>query len=184
MWQTIAAFIILFIAKTSGKTDWYNTLSQLKSIQNQYRCIWYSSKATWYPHACCSLKFLMWRLYHVFNIGTGAHYICARIRQIVRRVYPWILHLFWINFLMKLNINCIYMIKLRTLSLYVPIDPWIDSPTEKLLTCSCVVSHSLLFGVLSFCVENGSFIGDWISINLFTFGLSVGWKLVRKYASY
>ena len=46
------------------------------------------------------------------------------------------------------------------------------------------VSHSLLFGVLSFGMENGSFIGNWISINLFAFGLSVGWKLVRKYASY
>ena len=51
------------------------------------------------------------------------------------------------------------------------------------------VSHSplfgvLSFGVLSFGVENGSFIGNWISINLFAFGLSVGWKPVRKYASY
>ena len=36
------------------------------------------------------------------------------------------------------NINCIHMINLWTLSLYVPIDPWIDSPIEKLLTCNCV----------------------------------------------
>ena len=44
------------------------------------------------------------------------------------------------------------------------------------------VSHSLVFGI-----ENRSvFTGDWISINLFTLGLSVanGWKPVRKYASY
>ena len=47
-----------------------------------------------------------------------------------------------------------------------------------------VVSHFLLFGVLSFGVENGSFISGLISINLFAFGLSVGWKPVRKYASY
>ena len=30
------------------------------------------------------------------------------------------------------------MMNLRTLSLYVPIDPSINSPTEKLLTCSCM----------------------------------------------
>ena len=42
------------------------------------------------------------------------------------------------------------------------------------------VSHSLLFGVLSFGAENGSFIGDSISINLFAISLSVGWKLVRN----
>ena len=47
------------------------------------------------------------------------------------------------------------------------------------------VSHSgLLFGVLLFVVENGSFIGECISINLFAFGLLVGQKPVRKYASY
>ena len=51
-------------------------------------------------------------------------------------------------------------------------------------------SDALMFGVISFHVEdwfgteNGAFIGDWISINLFTFGPSVGWKPVRKYASY
>ena len=39
---------------------------------------------------------------------------------------------------MKLNINCIYMMNLQMLSLYVPIDPSIDYPTEKLLVCSCV----------------------------------------------
>ena len=46
------------------------------------------------------------------------------------------------------------------------------------------VSHSQLFCVLLFGVENGPFIGDWISINLFTFGLSAGWMPVRKYAGY
>ena len=30
--------------------------------------IWYSSKATWYPHACCRLNIVRWRLYHAFNI--------------------------------------------------------------------------------------------------------------------
>ena len=54
----------------------------------------------------------------------------------------------------------------------------------------CAVSDALLFRVLLFGVENwfgianGSFIGDWISINLFTFGLLVGWKPVRKYTDY
>ena len=82
---------------------------------------------------------------------------------------------------------------LRKLSLYIPIDPWIDCPTEKLLKPDMqlfAASDALLFGVLLFGVENwfgienGSFIGNWISINLFTFGPSVGWKLVRNYASY
>ena len=99
----------------------------------------YSSKATtWYLHLWSSLKFLVWRLHHEFNIWMGARYICALIWQIVRCVYPRMFHSFWINFLMKLNINCIYTMNLQTLSLYVPINPWIDSPTEKLLTCSCV----------------------------------------------
>ena len=75
--------------------------------------------------------------------------------------------------------------KLQTLPLYASIDPWIDSPTEKTAQVQLhAVSHSLLFGVLLFGVENGSSIGKWISINLFMFGLSVGWKPVRKYASY
>ena len=79
-----------------------------------------------------------------------------------------------------------YMMNLRILSLYVPIDPWIDCPTEKLITCSCVqylISYCLVCYRLVH-VENRSFIGDWISINFFIFGLSVGWKPVRKYASY
>ena len=74
------------------------------------------------------------------------------------------------------------MMNLRILSLNIPIDPWIDCPTEKLQLHA--VSHSLLFGVLLFHVENGSFIGNWISINLYAFGLSVAWKVVRRYASY
>ena len=49
-----------------------------------------------------------------------------------------------------------------------------------------VVFDALLFGVLSFGVENGfgieigSFIDDLISTNLFTFGPSVGWKPVKN----
>ena len=47
------------------------------------------------------------------------------------------------------------------------------------------VSHSLLFGVLSFGVENWSFMATESPLTYyFAFGLSVGWKLVRKYASY
>ena len=70
---------------------------------------------------------------------------------------------------MKQIINCIYMMNLPTLSLYVSIDPRIDSPTDVQLRA---VSHTLLFGVLSFGEENESFIGDWISINLFASSLS------------
>ena len=39
---------------------------------------------------------------------------------------------------------------------------------------ACSISHSVLFGVLLFGLENEFFISDWISINLFMFGLSVG----------
>ena len=82
---------------------------------------------------------------------------------------------FWINLLMKLNINCIYTMNLQILPLYVPIDPQIDCPTKN---CShavaCSISPSVLFGVLLFGLENEFFISDWISINLFVFGLSVG----------
>ena len=96
--------------------------------------IWYSSQATCYPHVCCRLKILGWRLHHVFNIWTSAHYIRARIRQIIRYVHLRTLHSFWMNLLMKFNLNSIYRMKWWILSLYVPIDPWIDCPTEKLLT--------------------------------------------------
>ena len=49
------------------------------------------------------------------------------------------------------------------------------------------VSDALLLDVLLFDVknvfgiENGSFIGNWISINLFAFGPSVGWKNASYY---
>ena len=91
---------------------------------------------------------------------------------------------FELTFLMKLIINCIYMMNLRTLSPYVSIDFWINSPTKTTHVQPRAVSHSLLFGVLSFHAENGSFITDWISIKLFVFGMTFGWKPVRKYASY
>ena len=44
------------------------------------------------------------------------------------------------------NINSIYTMNLRILSLYVVINPWIHchGPTEKLL--ACIMSHALLFG--------------------------------------
>ena len=100
--------------------------------------VWYSSKATWYLHVCCSLKILGWRLHHTFNIWMSVCYVHAHIRQIVGYMYPGTLHSFFINILLKLNINCIYMMNLWILSLYVSIDAWIDCPTVKLLTCSCV----------------------------------------------
>ena len=80
------------------------------------------------------------------------------------------------------NINSIYMMNLRILSLYFLIDSWIHCPSYlkaarmKHISCPTVwpdVENG--FGV-----ENGFFIGDWIYINLFEFIQSVGWK-VRKY---
>ena len=59
----------------------------------------YSSKATWYPHACCRLEILGWRLHHAVNIRTGTRYVRACVRQIIERVHPWTLHPFWMNFL-------------------------------------------------------------------------------------
>ena len=97
----------------------------------------YSSKATWYPHVCWSLKFPLW-LHHAFNFWKGTHYIRAYITQIVRPVYPRTFHLFLNKPLMKLNINCIHTMNLWMLSLYVPINPWVNCPTEKLLTYGCM----------------------------------------------
>ena len=79
--------------------------------------------------------------------------------------------------LMKLDINCIYMMNLWNC---LCIFQWILESIVQLKNCSRAVavhaiSHFLLFGV-----ENGSFIGNWISINLFMFGLSVGCKPVRN----
>ena len=54
----------------------------------------YSSKETWYQHACCSFKILVWRLHYVFNILMGTCYVHAHIRQIVGCVYPQMLHSF------------------------------------------------------------------------------------------
>ena len=147
----------------------------------------YSSKAIWYSHTCCSLKFLVWRLHHVFNIWTGAHYICAHIRQIIRCVYAQTIHSFWINFLMKLHINCTICIHDELMNVVSVCSNRSSNRLSYWKTAHmqlCTVSHSLLFGVPAFGVENGSYIADWISINLFTFGLSVGWKPVRKYSSY
>ena len=65
------------------------------------------------------------------------HSICTH--QANRRAYvPATFHSFWINFVVKLNINFICTMILRTLSLYVPINPWINSLPEKLLMCSCM----------------------------------------------
>ena len=100
--------------------------------------LWYSSKATWYLHACCRLKILGWRLHHMFNIWMGACYARTRTRQIIGCVHPQMFHLFWMNFLMKFNLNGIYTMNLWILYLYVPSDPWMDCPTEKLLMCSCM----------------------------------------------
>ena len=90
---------------------------------------------------------------------------------------------FRINFLMKLNINCIHNELMNIISVcsYWSLN-WL-SYWKITRVRLCAVTHSLLFGVLLFIMENGSFIGDWISINLFAFGLSVDWKPVRNYAS-
>ena len=75
---------------------------------------------------------------------------------------------------------------LQILYLYVPINPWIDCPTYLKAACMQLhaVSDALLFGVLLFSVENwfgienGSFICNWISINLF---ICLGHQLIGSY---
>ena len=131
--------------------------------------LWYSSNATWYLHACCSLKFLVWRLHHAFNIWTGARYICACIRQIVRRVYQLTFHL---------NVNCIDSIhnKLTNIVSVCSNRSLNRLSYWKLLTYSwvqylipyCLVCYRLVWRM------DPIIIGNWISINLFAFGLSVG----------
>ena len=140
--------------------------------------IQYSSKATWYPHACCRLNIVGWRLHYAFNIWTGTSYICARIRQIVWHVHLQMLHSFWMNFNETYNINSIYKMNLRILSLYILIDPLSYWKAAHMQYISC---PAVCLGVENgFGLENGFFIGNWISINLFKFVQSVGWK-VGKY---
>ena len=55
-----------------------------------------------------------------------------------KHVNPQTLHLFWMNILMKINLNNIYLMKLCILSLYISVDPWSDCHTEQLLMCSCM----------------------------------------------
>ena len=62
--------------------------------------------------------------------------------------------------LMKLNINCIYKINLLILSLYVPVDPESIVILKNCLHAVVCSISFLLFDVLSFGVENRSFIGD------------------------
>ena len=70
--------------------------------------LWYSSEETWYPHACWQLIILGWRLHHAYSIWMSAHHV--RPHQANRRVCaPMIVALIWTNFLMKLNIICIYV---------------------------------------------------------------------------
>ena len=77
---------------------WSITVAVLKVRLQLAMYIRYSSKVTWYPHACCRLNIVEWRLHHAFNIWTGTHYVHARNRQIVWHVHPRMLHLFWMNF--------------------------------------------------------------------------------------
>ena len=116
----------------------------------------YSSKATWYPHVCCRLKILRWRLHHAFSIWTGAHYVCA-LMQIIRCVHLQTLHPFWMNFLIKLNINriCVHNELMNNVSVCSnqPLNRLSYWKTDRLQLCA--VSYDLLFGV-----KNGSFIGD------------------------
>ena len=128
----------------------------------------YSSKATWYLHKCCWLNYLRWKLHHAFNIWKGisgkSSGMCThkRYTQFFNKTY---------------NINSIYyMMNLRILSLCFN---W-DCPTEKLFVCSISYPTIWLDVENGFGVENGSFIGDWISIKLFVFPQSFGWK-VRRY---
>ena len=138
--------------------------------------VWYSSKATWYPHTCCSLNIVGWRLHHAFNIRTGVRYVYTHIRQIVWCVHPRKLHYFVWTLNEHYNINSIYTMNLRRLSLYLLINPWIQCPSYWIAAHMQYIS----FPTIWLGVENGLFIGDWISINLFKFVQSVGWK-VRKY---
>ena len=80
------------------------------------------------------------------------------------------------------NINSIYTMNLRRLSLYVLIDPWIHCPSYWKAACVHFIWCPTVWPNVEngFGIENGFFIGDWISINFFGFVQSVGWK-VRKY---
>ena len=141
--------------------------------------IQYSSKATWYPHTCCRLNIVGWRLHYAFNIWTGTSYICACIRQIVWCVHLQMLHSFWMNFNETYNFNIIYKMNLRILSLYILINSLLSY--WKAAHMQYISCPTVWLGVENgFAVENGFFIGNWISINLFKFVQSVGWK-VRKY---
>ena len=76
------------------------------------------------------------------------------------------------------NINSIYTKSLWISSLYVLIHPLSYWKAAHVQYISC---PTVWLGVENgFDIENGFFIGDWISINLFEFIQSVGWK-VRKY---
>ena len=88
------------------------------------------------------------------------------------------LHPFLNKFLLKLNTNCTYIHDELTN---------IDSVGSNRLIALLKIAHEQLPSVsysLLFGMENGYFIGDSIFINVFVFGLSVGWKPVRKYACY
>ena len=97
-----------------------------------------------YPHACCRLNILRWRLYHAFNIWMGTRYICARISRIIWRVHLQMLRSFWINILVKPTIwivytrwtyeYCLCMFQLSLESIVL------------LKSCSSAVSRALLFG--------------------------------------
>ena len=52
---------------------------------------------------------------------------------------------------MKLNINCMYTMNLQILPIYVPIDPKIDCPTEKLLTRS-YMQHLIPYCLVCYCL--------------------------------
>ena len=105
-------------------------------------------------------------------IWIGIRYIHACIRQIVKCVHPQMLHSFWINFLMKLNINCIHMMNLQIIIVSVCSNRSLNRLSYW------KAAHVQLCAV--FGIENESFIGDYISINLFAFVQSVGCK-VGKY---
>ena len=108
---------------------------------------------------CCRLNILGWRLQLAFNahinyryiracirqivcLAFNVRYISARIRQIVWCVHPWMLHSFWMNFLMKL-ILIVHTLLIYTYC-FVSTNHWIHCPTEKLLMCvQCLMPFHL-----------------------------------------
>ena len=128
----------------------------------------YSSKATyWYPQMCCRLNIVWWRLHYVSNFWMGACYVRVHIRQIVWSMHSQTLHYsVWIHNELT---NIVSLCSNRSLN---PLCYW-KAARMQYISCPTV-----WLGVENgFGIENEFFIGNWISINLFEFVQSVGWKV-------